>query len=163
MNILEKKAVLYNTAKELFFRLLVLPNESRYATKEITGMTVLVREIGTRNLVYFTIGQPSEASKFFVSEKATRSEILGDYASQNSEDPDNLKFAGSITFDVHGKKYQASCSGLKPTEDVFVSITLLSVLFITKTEALIGHLTHKGAKLPDFESTELSYLKKIAI
>ncbi len=163
MNLLEKKEFLFQTASLLFKKITSLPQDIRPDIKERTGIAVLVREIGTANIVYFTIENPSDAAKFFVSEKAIRSEILEDYASQNSENPDKLKFAGSITIEIDGKKFQFSCSGLKANEDVFIDITLACFLFGLKANVCINMVKDKGGKMPDFYSEELNYLVQLAM
>ncbi len=71
------KVWLLDFAENLFDDLIALPKDIRPDDKERTGVKILIREIGTRNIIFESIGKPSEASQFFAIEKAVRSETLG--------------------------------------------------------------------------------------
>lgn len=146
-------------ADKFFQKLISLPPDIRPDVKERTGVAVLLREVNTRNIIYFLVKDPSQAAQFFVAEKAVRSQILGDTSSMNSENADEYKFAGSVTIKLGGIEYQASCSGLKSEEDVFFSIFMLSLLFQIRKDWIIKHIKENGGVLPDFESEEFKYLQ----
>lgn len=144
---------------KFFEKLISLPSDIRPDVKERTGVAALLREVNTRNIIYFLVKEPSQAAQFFVAEKAVRSQILGHTSSMNSQNPDEYKFAGSVTIKLKGIEYQASCSGLKSEEDVFFSIFMLSLLFRIQKGWIIKHIKENGGVMPDFESEEFKYLQ----
>ncbi len=150
VNLLEKdnQNKLTAVASFLFGAIIDLPKERRTDDKERTGIRFLVREIGTRNLFLSSVKEPSEAAQFFAIEKAVRSETLGDYASQNSENPDEMKFAGSVTINFGGAKIQASVSGLKAEEDVFIAVTMLAYLLDLSANVIAKMIKENGGLLP---------------
>ena len=127
-------------AENLFQLITDLPSNIRPDEKERTGIKIFVREVGTRNLMLGSVGHPSEAAQFFATEKAVRSETLGHFSSQNSEDPGQMKFAGSVTVSFRGAKYQASVSGLKAEEDVFIAVSLLASLLNTHASNIVTNV-----------------------
>ena len=135
-------------AKDWFEAITKLPKNIRPDDKERTGIQVLVREPGTRNLIYFSVFEPSEAAKFFSIEKAVRSHILGDYSSENSGNSGQMQFPGSITVRIQGVEIQASVSGLKAEEDVVVSVMILAGIFNLSPALLCKEVLESGGKLP---------------
>jgi hypothetical protein len=117
----------------------------------------LVRQPGTRDLVFFSVGQPPEASMFFASEKAARSEALGDLTSQNSEDPDKTRYRGSVKF-VGERTLQVSVSGLKPDEDVAIAIKILSSFFNVPARNICRLTSERGGIFPVCFVVEGNYL-----
>ncbi len=156
----EIKQELIRVATDGFNTLINLPKEIRGDDKERTGIQVLVREPGTRNLVFFSVGNPSEYAMFFSAEKAVRSHIHGDYASQNSADPKKMEFAGSITVTIEGITLQASASGTKAEEDVALMVKALACIFNLSTKNVCFLIETKGGRLPDCFSLRGHYLRK---
>jgi hypothetical protein len=148
-SLLERKKKLIDCATKAFAHFVGLPKDVRPDDKERTGIQVLVREPGTRNLVYFSVGQPSEAAMFFAVEKAVRAETLMHPTSQQSEKADVMKFRGSVRFTADGKTYQASVSGLMADEDVAVAVKILSFLFGKSSRNVCGGIINDGGFLPD--------------
>lgn len=149
-------------AKELFKKIIRLPKEIRPDDKKRTGIQVFLREIGTDNLIILPIFKPSERAQFFSIEKAVRSATLKQVASQNSEDPDQFQYAGSITVTLKdGTKIQASTSGLKAPEDVAISIIVLAYAVQWSVQYVIKNIRNNGGILPDFLSDQQHYLRKI--
>jgi hypothetical protein len=127
------------------FRLLnLLPPAWRNDEKARTGIMVLIREPDTRNLIFFPVEQPSEYAMFFAAEKAVRSHIMQDAASENTSDPMRMQFAGSISVHMNGMYIQISVSGMKSEEDVALA------------ENIIGN----GGKLPECFFQKDHYLNK---
>lgn len=158
----EHAHALANTAATFFNRVVGLSKEVRPDEKERTGMQVFIREIGTDNIALFSASKPSERAQFFAVEKAVRSAMLGQAASQNSEDPDKMQFPGSITITLDdGTQFQASTSGLKSYEDVANSILMLSDTVQWPIEAVIKNVRDHGGMLPDFLSDQQHYLCQI--
>lgn len=149
-------------ANSLFNEITNLSKEIRPDDKERTGVQIMIREIGTRNLMFQSIQKPSEAAQFFSVEKAVRSATLGHAASQNSEDPDKMQFAGSVTITLpDGTQYQASISGLKAPEDVGIAIVLLSYAVQWSVAAVIQNIKDHNGMLPDFLSDQKHYMRKV--
>lgn len=148
----------------LFRTITTLPVDIRPDDKQRTGVQTLIRElspsnVSTRNIVVFSVRQPSEAAQFFVHEKAVRSALYGDAASQNTADDEKFQFAGCITFTLpDGRKIQVSTSGLKEEEDVFVSIILLAYILNFTIKKVIGNVLENGGKLPEFITKPSHYL-----
>ena len=141
-----KRMSLLNFAETLFTNFTALSNVVRSDEKVRTGIKILIREIGTSNIILESIGKPSEAAQFYAIEKAVRSETLGHAASQNSANPEKKKFAGSIT----AFNYQVSVSGLKADEDVFISVALMAKFLGESIENVIFEIVQKGGLLPEW-------------
>jgi hypothetical protein len=156
------RAWLKEIAQVIFETITGLPKDIRSDDKERTGIKILLREIGTRNLILESINKPSEAAQFFAIEKAVRSEMLKHYASQNSEDSTKMRFAGSITLNYLNKTLlQCSVSGLKAEEDVFIAVILLARASKTPVSYVIDMIELGRGELPDQFKQEGHYLNKM--
>lgn len=149
-----------SVAETIFLSIVSLPEEVRGVDKERTGIQVLVREPGTRNLVYVSVGEPSEAAKFFSVEKAVRSYVKGDYSSANGADFDKMEFPGSLTIDFHGMKLQGSISGMRADEDVTAVTHVLSYITQASPVDICRYVMKKGGVMPDAVRDEDHYLHK---
>lgn len=156
----EKRQGLVELLTKSFFELITLPKEVRPDEKERTGIQVLIREPDTRNLLFFSIGIPSEAAIFFSGEKAVRSHIKGDFSSQNSADPKKMEYAGSVTMAIGGTTIQASASGMKAEEDVALMIRALAYIFNVDTKDVCCHIEVNKGRLPDCFFLPSHYLFK---
>ena len=150
MNLEEKKDQAIKTATFWFEQLLKLPNDIRNDDKDRTGIQVFIWEPGTRNFIYFPVGEPSEAARVFAIEKAVRSNVLGDASSQNSQDVSKLRFSGSVTININGVTIVASVSGLQSHEDVFVAIQVLAKLSDETTTSICLSIVDQDGELPKF-------------
>lgn len=155
----KKQYLFLEKVKALFKQITSLPKEVRSDDKERTGIQILIREIGTRNIFFESVFRPSKAAEFFAIEKAVRSEILGHAASQNSADPDKMKFPGSVTMNYLNKTFfQCSISGLKGEEDVFMAVVSLAEAFEVPVSYVIDVVEFSGGELPWQFSQEGNYL-----
>ena len=162
INLSEKRAEITAKGVELFDQIVNIPDEIRVdTTDKRTGIQIFMREVGTRNSVFISIYQPSENAQTFAVEKAVRSETLGHYSSQNSEDPYEMKFRGSVTVDFATDKYQASVSGLKGEEDVAVAVILLSLVVGLSVQYIIDKIVEKNGQLPNSFFDTRHYLNAI--
>ena len=143
------RAEIISKATELFEKIVNVPVEIRPDTSVRTGIQIFMREVGTRNSVFISIHKPSENAQTFSVEKAVRSETLGHYSSQNSEDPYQMKFRGSVTIDFATEKYQSSVSGLQGDEDVAVAVILLSLIFGLSVQFVIKKIMDKKGQIPE--------------
>jgi hypothetical protein len=150
INLKEKELEIMETAAFWFNTLMNLPNEIRQDTKERTGISVYIREPGKRNSLHFSVSQPSADATDFAVEKAVRSHVLGHVSSQNSEDPEKLQFAGSLTLEIDGTIIQVSVSGMQSFEDVFIAIQILSRISGAYTYSVCLSIAEKGGELPKF-------------
>ena len=137
-----------------------LPNEVRKDDKERTGIQVLIREPGTRNLLFFPVAFPSQAAMFFAAEKAVRSYLLKDPCSQNSADPEKMEFAGSVMITVDGVSIQVSVSGMKAEEDVAIAVMTLAHIFNVNPKKICLQITMAGGRLPDCFYMSGHYLRR---
>jgi len=161
VDLTEKKRDIALLGTDLFNKITGLPESIRTDEKKRTGIQILVREPGTRNLVVVAVFDPSDAARFFSIEKAVRSYIKGDFASQNSENPDDMEFAGSVTACIEGMTIQVSVSGLKAEEDVTVAILVLASIFKVKPRSVIKNIRSNGGMLPRYLSLKSHYLSHI--
>ncbi|NVN97035.1 hypothetical protein HXX01_02265 [Candidatus Nomurabacteria bacterium] len=149
-------------ATKLFDEITNLPKEVRpLDDKPRTGIQIYLREAETRNSIFASIYQPSEQAQSFSVEKAVRSETLGDFSSQNSENPEKMKFRGSLSILFHRGMIQASCSGLSGDEDAAISLRLLKNLTGFSTEFIIGHIVRNEGMVPDCFFERGHYLYKL--
>ena len=163
INIEEQRQRLTSKAEELFNAVNAIPAETRGDTKQRTGITVLVRQIQTRNMIQFGIHFPSEATKFFVVEKAVRSELFREATSGHSANDDALRFEGSITFTTNdGIAYQVSTSGMLAPEDTGISVALMAEFLQIEVSEVIANITHhEHGILPDYFSDKGHYMQPI--
>ncbi len=162
LDLQSKRRDIHAFGLKIFNEIINTPKEIRDDDKERTGIMILVREVNSRNLIFVKILEPSEATNYFVVEKAVRSETLGQAASQNSENEEEFKFAGSITIKLdNGKKYQVSVSGLKAHEDVVVAILVMAKVFDVTSYDVIENIKEFGGELPSFLIDKKNFLNKI--
>lgn len=164
INLNDRRQNIIDIASEIFNKILLI--DGRQDDKVRTGIQILVREVDTRNLVFISMAEPSEAAKFFAIEKAVRSGVLCDATSQDSEDCSRFQFSGSIMLDLanladHPENvglFQASVSGLKPEEDVLVAMVILAKLFELPFCDLHQNIETNLRALPKVLFTEDHYL-----
>jgi len=114
-----------------------------------TGIRIYVTESQTRNSVFTFIYRSSENAQSFAVEKAVSSFTRGEFASQNSENPEKMEFCGSLTVNFDGIIIQASTSGLQGSEDVYVSANLLSEAFSVTVKEILANVVAHGGMLPE--------------
>jgi len=124
----EKRAMLFELAGVWFQIFMSAPPEARGDTKIRTGVQILIWEPGTRNLVFGSVGAPSEAAQVLCVEKAVRSHLKKATTSGDCANESKLQFPGSVTVNYNGQILQASCSGLLSEEDVALDIMNLSYI-----------------------------------
>lgn len=147
---------IFETANNLFHKLINF--RGRDDDKKRTGIHVLVWEPGTSNLVIFPVETPPTVTNFYVVEKAVRMATLRHNSSGSSADPENKKYPGAIRVVTSLGEVIISVSGLKPEEDVFVSIKIgEAVTFLTARE-IIMNLQGGVAVLPKEFSDPKHYL-----
>lgn len=145
--------------------ILDVPPHIRNDEKQRTGIQVLVREPDTRNLVFLSIGKPSEAAQFFAVEKAVRSHLHGHMASANSEDTLKMQYSGSVTCELSddGTLLQASVSGMKAEEDVTIAIFVLASILEVPPINICALIRARGGELPECLRNPEHYLHKLIV
>ncbi len=154
-----KREEMMDLAAKVFQDIVSLPNHIRRDNKPRTGIKVLVWEAHTRNLLLFSVGKPSEASEFFVVEKAVRAAVDHDHSSGSTANPDKMQFAGCVGTEFNEQFLQVSVSGLQEKEDVAIALILLANLIgedAWKTYKIIQAI----AVMPDFKGDN-EYLGQI--
>jgi hypothetical protein len=116
--------------------------------------------VGTKNLILAKIGSPSENAQFYYIEKAVRSEGYGDYSSQNSEDPERMRFAGCVMVKVDDRKFQASVSGLKSDEDAYIAVRILAYALDLTVHYVLSNIKKHRGMLPFSFSEPGHYLRQ---
>lgn len=157
------KADVQHLGNLLFDEIKNTPYPTRRDDRERTGLAILVRELGGDNQIYVTVDQPSDGARFYVSEKATRSEIFEHWTSGNSADKSKRRYHGCITFRIDGKRYQVSTSGLQEGEDVAVSLRVASQLSSEKVSTIMADIRSHGGILPDWVEDKSHYLYKVMV
>ena len=155
------KDLIIETAIRAYVKIMNLPDEIRKDDKVRTGIQVFVRQPGTRNLIYFSVAEPSDAAKVFSVEKAVRSHLRGDAASQNSENEEKMEFRGSLSAKFNGIEIEASTSGLLGSEDVAVGVLILAQIFNKTTDEICANVIERSGKIPATFFDERSYISKI--
>lgn len=143
INISEKRELIQKLGKELFEQITNLTQEIRPDDKPRTGIQIVAREEGTRNIVMISIYEPSEAARFFAVEKTVRTECNGHLTSQESEDPEFMQFAGNVNYvceDADLRIFHVSVSGLKAEEDVLIALIILSQIIEKPTDEVIKRI-----------------------
>ncbi len=163
-----KRQEIIALAEQLFHEITGLPPEIRPDEKPRTGIAVLVIDPNDQNnMLYFTIGEPSERARYLAVKKAVSSFIYGDVSSQNKENPVKLDFPGSFTFIDEGEgdldiwTCQASVSGLKGEEDAAIAVRILSLVFDLKPKEVIFNIRDHFGELPKAFRQKDGYLAKI--
>lgn len=146
INLSEKRELIQKIGKELFDRITNLPKEVRPDNTPRTGIQIVARELCTRNLVMESIYEPSEAARFFAVEKTVRTQCLVHVTSQDSEDPECMQFAGSVSYynEDDCKEFHVSVSGLKAEEDVTIAIIILSQILEKTIDEVIKNIGEAG-------------------
>jgi hypothetical protein len=139
---------LQNVGQSWFDMIMGLPPDIRQDDKERPGISVLIQEPETRNLLKFRVGKPLPLADYLADEKAVRSNLLKHASSQNSANPSLLRFPGSLTACFDGVTLQASISGAKGEEDAFISAMLLASAFHRPIEAVLRNIKNLGGELP---------------
>ncbi|MBP9715056.1 MAG: hypothetical protein KBD52_01020 [Candidatus Pacebacteria bacterium] len=155
------RADIHELASLLFDEIKNTPYPLRQDDRERTGLAILVREIGADNQIYVTVDKPSDGGKFYVSEKATRSELLEHWTSGNSADKSKRRYHGCITFLMDGKKFQVSTSGLQEHEDVAVSLRVASQLSGKKVSTIVAVIQSHDGILPEWVDNNTHYLHAV--
>ena len=157
----ERRGAIISLATELFDDIIDIPSRDDDKTRH--GIQILVREVGNEkeNSIFESIYEPSEHAKFFAAEKAVRSAIYDDYTSQNSADTDLMQYAGCVMVTMNGSKYQASVSGLKSEEDVFIAVYLLAYVLDLTVHYVLSHIRENRGILPNEFSDGEHYLHKM--
>lgn len=154
----EKREAIIAVATKMFEKFVNLPQSVRPDEKPRTGIQVLIWQPGTRNLLLFSVGQPSEAAQFFVTEKAVRSHLLSDMSSQNSEHEPSLQYRGSLSvfldeLEGHAGEegtLRASTSGLSGDEDAATSAGVLAEATNVSVKAICDNVAANFGKLPSW-------------
>ncbi|MEI7451983.1 MAG: hypothetical protein WCK37_02125 [Candidatus Falkowbacteria bacterium] len=156
----EKRQDIIAVAAELFDKFVNIPKSVRPDDNKRTGIQVLVLEPHTRNLVMVSIKEPSEAAKFFVVEKAVRSEELSHMSSANSAHPPFMQFPGSLSVFLnelpgHNNKLEegvltVSTSGLLSEEDVAISAAILAKITGASFAQICDSVDAFSGELPDW-------------
>ncbi len=149
IDIKSKRNELIALATKWYDAIVSLPAEIRTDEKTRTGVQVLLRQIGTRNQVFFSVHHPSEDAMFFCAEKGVRSEIEGDLTSGESANPEICRFGGSVTLMIGGVAYQASVSGLNSFEDVALALIMLSRLTGFPPAAILEQILAENESIPE--------------
>lgn len=139
---------LQNVAQSWFEMIMGLPNDIRKDDKERTGISVLLLEPDTRNILTFKVGDPSMAADYFRVEKAVRSHLFQDASSGNSANPSLFRFPGSFTVCFDGVTLQASVSGAKGEEDAFISAMLLASAFHQPVDKVLRNIKNSKGEIP---------------
>lgn len=159
LNLNEKK-IPEKYGKELFDRITNLPKEVRPDAKESAGIYIYIGKPGSRNRTIVSIQKPSEDARISAIANATRSEILGYATSQNNEDPDKMRFRGSITVSLYGK-VQVSVAGLEHNENVAIAVIIASKRLVIHVQKVIKDIEINSGKLPKCFYDKEHYLYKL--
>ena len=163
----EKRQDIIAVATELFEKFVSMPKSLRHDDKERTGIQVLAWEPYTRNLVMVSIKEPSEAAKFFVVEKAVRSNESSNMSSANLADSSAMQFPGSLSVflnELPGRELKegvltVSVSGLLGEEDAAISAAIIAKITGVSFIEVCDSVDAFGGVLPDWYDENRSYFQ----
>jgi hypothetical protein len=161
IDLTEKTDLLIVVGTNWYKKILSYSDEIRQDEKKRTGIQVFIQEPETRNANYASIINPSRMAKILVVEKATRANVLGHFSSQNSRDPERMRFEGAVTARFDGITIQASTSGLQGPEDVLVSVMILASIFEKTALEICTNIAQNGGELPHEFFEIKNYLFKL--
>lgn len=163
-----KKMQVIETAQRYFHYITSLPLDIRPVAPDAkirTGLRVFLREPepvgGQRNQIAVSAFLPSVDAEIFAIEKAVRSWTLGDYSSQNSADPEKLRFAGCVTVKFRDQIIQCSCSGLSEKEDAGGAVIILADLLQAPPINICDNVRGHDGLLPEEFFDRYHYLNWI--
>lgn len=148
----EKEKLVSALGNEIFDYLTSLPQDIRPDPEGRVGIWILLRILGTRELLDVIVKNPLPFARFLAAEKSTRTEVYAHKTSQDSEDIQNLKFAGCVGFflELTGEELHVSISGFKGgPEDAAVAIIITSRVVGQSIDAVIDDIKKDGGTLPD--------------
>ena len=158
IDLAKKKMLIHLIGTQIFDYLTSLPKDIRPDKKDRTGIRILVRVPGTRNMLGISIHRPSEAAKIFAIEKSVRTDLYDDITSQDSEDEDVMKFRGCVSMRVNHEVFHSSVSGLLGSEDVMIAIIIIAITTNHTVSQVIINIKQRGGKLPQELFKEGHYL-----
>ena len=145
-----------------FERVLRVDPKLRNDEKTRTGMLAFLRELGPgRNMMFEKIKDPSDATRWFVDEKSSRTETHGHASSQNSEDVKNDKYRGCIAYHIDGKVIHSTISGMLGSEDALAAVIQMSEHAEVTVDEVIDNVKAHDGQLPEEFFQEGHYLKEI--
>lgn len=148
INVVKKRMLIHLIGTQIFDYLTSLPKDIRPDNKERTGIRILVRVPGTRNIVGVSIHHPSEAARIFAIEKSVRTDLYDDITSQDSEDEESMKFRGCVSMKINYEVFHSSVSGLVGSEDVAIAIIVMAISTDHTVSQVIINIKNRGGKLP---------------
>jgi hypothetical protein len=152
-----RRAIVY-LGNKLFTYVTTLPKDIRPDKKHRTGIEILVRILGTRNQISFSIKKPSKDAKFFAIEKSVRSESHAHKTSLDSEEVKYMRFGGCVSLSLEDEVLHVSTSGLTAEEDTVISIIILAKISGVSIDEILDEIKRDGGKLPDELFKEGHYL-----
>ena len=158
---IEMRQDILDLGLKLFTEIIKIPQSIRPDDRERTGIQILIKEIGTRNIFLEPIMHPSIAAQHFANEKAIRLELSGQYSSANTENERVLRYEGAVAVDYGKYKIVSSICGLKSQEDVLIAIVLLAFVTGQRSQNVINQIVLKKGKLPKFLFNANHYLYEV--
>lgn len=145
INFKDQRDLILWLGKELFEKITSLSKDIRPDEKERTGIRIIARQLRTRNLIMVSIYSPSEAAEFFAVEKSVRTETMNDPTSQVTQYPDDMQFAGCISYFIDPEtEYHVSCSGLTAQEDTVISLIIMAMILNEPVSTVIDNIKSCG-------------------
>jgi len=154
INLSKQKDRAISLGEELFNKITKFPGRS---DQERTGVQLLISEIGTKNLLLVPIYSPSDEDSSWMIELAKMSEDLSNFSSENTV----LSNAGNVIVIIGNSMYLTSSLGLKPEDNVFFAIRMLSYLQEISVKWTIENSKANGSKLPKQFDDKGHYLYKL--
>lgn len=148
----EKEKLVLDLGNEIFDYLTGLPQAIRPDPEGRVGIWILLRILGTRELLDVIVKNPLPFARFLAAEKSARTEVHAHKTSQDSEDIPNLKFAGCVGFYLEQtcEELHVSISGFKGgPEDAAVAIIITSRVVGVSIDDVIEDIKKDGGTLPD--------------
>lgn len=145
----KKREKIIEFAKTLFAHMRDLSTKYRPGRKESSGIQVYLRELeNNENYIFFSILQPSKEALILSIANAVRAETLGHYSSQNSENLEEWKTAGSVTINLDFNKFQVSVTGLTSEQNALCAVVLLAYATEQDVGFVVREILDHAGQLP---------------
>lgn len=146
INLIEQRESLIELATKLFNYATELPYEEKWLKskeKKSRGIQIFVYELKNKdNLVFNSIGEPSDFAKIFAVQQAVKAEILGHHFASRKE-------PGVLSVLYKDTSIWASTAGLMEDENAVISLFLLAKVTDCKPGDMIKYILSNKGELPN--------------
>lgn len=147
INLEDLKERIANLVKKWLKVFLSLPTKDRPINEFNPEFQVVVRELGTQNIIFFTI-EPSGDVQFFNTNTALLAIADEKRLPDGQIDMPELPPGNAVAV-INGIELESIVIGLFPDENTFLAVMILANIAGDSPLQMCDYLSEKGIKLPD--------------